>query len=313
MPTVNPEVEPLRSQCGKVRTQICEAIGWRPVSQPPAVPSSVAAQPQLALLLGGCRQPTAGISECDLLLEEPILPPPRRTAAGTEVAATGPNDAFECCLQSASASWVSDLKDMPAIATTFSILQEAAVLQTIPKEGSSHEPLPEAAGAQAVRALLTVPSRPAEAGGSDALKLLEEPLFAPLTVRFASERAIGDDAVPATASFVATCTGIPAAAAVLMSPALPRHFVSYNHMVSTTMLGADQQSAMLPYVHIDDAVGNDANVAESNLEGWQELCAQCGIRRMTLATVELKLDWSLTGPPGSGVSSTRHMATPQVL
>ena len=294
--------------------QICEAIGWRPaLLQPPPCPEPTA--PRVAdFLLEAGRLEDAAVADDDLL-EVPRLPPPRRTVAAA-AAASAAEEVFQHCLQSANAPALarSEEGDLPQSAG-FSVAQEAAVFEAVAGDAAPASGPPALAGGQALQTLLSLQAAASgelpDATAVAETAALEEPLFPPLTAVFAAERAAADAAVLSVAAATAAATGVPATAAALALMVLPENFPSSDDIIRNSMMH-EEQSARLPHVHIDDAVGPDAHSAESGVAAWGDFSAECGAKPQGLAALELRLDWSLTGPPGSGVTAARHRATPQV-
>lgn len=142
---------------------------------------------------------------------------------------------------------------------------------------------------------------------------LESPLSTPLAVAGSAEAAAFEAAVMVDAQAVAAEAGLPAAAAAALEPQLPQTWPSFSDVVHRSLLNG-QHSARLPEIAMHESLIHSRSHlldGESALASWQQLCADCGMRRISLATVALQLDWALTGPPGCGIGAL-HRSTPQV-
>ena len=286
--------------------QVCKTIGWRPVILPSPQCAHLAdiAPPLSAILNMG--QPELAEADDSTLLEEPLLPPALSSArAITSTAIKTCHDCMDIIL----VPQLLSLEEMPVLPFAASLAAEHAVF--LPTAASEESARISRKGAEAQKLQMLVRVQEIPPADREALRFLEEPLFPPLTAVLSADCAATEKAVLAAAVSLATTTGTPAAAAALAEPALPQHFTTYDCIISTSMLG-EEVSAQLPHVYIDDSVGSDRHSAESGVAKWQDFCAQCNVKRIALATTELKLDWSLTGPPGSGVTPSCHRATVQV-
>lgn len=287
--------------------QVCKEIGWRPAMLPPPPCAHPAEVAQLLSPISGLRQPELADLDDSTLLEEPTLPPALCSARAIPSTAV---KAFHDCMDLMTVPRPLSLKEMPVLSLGTSLAAEDAVF--LPTTATEEPARKFDGGATAEKLQMQVRVQELPPADREAQLFLEEPLFPPLTAVLTVDCAAIEKAVLAAAVYLATTTGTPTAAAALVEPALPQHFLTYECIVSTSMLG-EEESAQLPHVHIDDSVGSDRHSAESGVAEWRDFCAQCNVKRVVLATTELKLDWSLIGPPGSGVTPACHRTTVQVV